>query len=134
MATLRRREGFVAAPPAQRADPIDQHGPSEGRLPSAHRALPGDGRAPGCVAPAGLAAASVDPLSHTYTSPEQVGSRRPGPIFLELDGGLMHDVEFEVDEFGWDYARCTCGWVSPPCPEKAIAADFYGDHRAEVSE
>ena len=34
----------------------------------------------------------------------------------------------DVDAEGWDFCRCDCGWVSPPCPDTETALDFWGDH------
>ena len=35
---------------------------------------------------------------------------------------------------GWDFSSCSCGWVSPPCPDTDTACDFWGDHlKAEVT-
>ena len=39
----------------------------------------------------------------------------------------------DVDAEGWDFCRCDCGWVSPPCPDTGTALDFWGDHIMEVN-
>ena len=43
-------------------------------------------------------------------------------------GGLDRDDE------GWDFCRCDCGWISPPCPDTETAVEFWGDHIMEVSD
>lgn len=40
-----------------------------------------------------------------------------------------HMLELTQDDDGWDIAKCDCGWVSPPCPDSATAAEFWADHR-----
>lgn len=44
-----------------------------------------------------------------------------------------HGITFEQDEGGWDIATCVCGWSGPPCPDKEIAADFWGAHLLEAA-
>lgn len=44
-----------------------------------------------------------------------------------------HSLDLDKDEDGWDYAACSCGWISPPCPDVETAADFYGEHRDQSS-
>lgn len=39
-----------------------------------------------------------------------------------------HFLELDQDPDGWDYARCSCGWESPPSPGADIAAEFHADH------
>ena len=29
------------------------------------------------------------------------------------------------DEQGWDFCRCDCGWISPPCPDTETAVEFW---------
>ena len=37
------------------------------------------------------------------------------------------------DDQGWDFSRCDCGWISPPCPDTETAVDFWGDHIMEAN-
>lgn len=40
-----------------------------------------------------------------------------------------HDsMRFGVDQEGWDFAICECGWISPPSPGRETAAEFWADH------
>ena len=41
---------------------------------------------------------------------------------------MTHSLTLTDDGDGWDVAECSCGWVSPPCPDTEIAAEFYADH------
>ena len=43
-------------------------------------------------------------------------------------GGLDRDDE------GWDFCRCDCGWISPPCPDTETAVEFWGDHVMEAND
>jgi hypothetical protein len=42
-----------------------------------------------------------------------------------------HGLAFLEDDLGFDVAQCDCGWIGPPCPDCATAAEFYFDHLAE---
>jgi len=44
-----------------------------------------------------------------------------------------HGCYFDEDDMGFYMARCACGWLSPPVPDKEDAADAYGDHRASTA-
>lgn len=47
------------------------------------------------------------------------------------------DHEFgglDTDADGWDFSRCDCGWVSPPCPDTDTAVEFWGDHIMEAND
>ena len=41
---------------------------------------------------------------------------------------MAHSLTLQQDDDGWDIAECSCGWVGPPCPDKEIAAEFWGQH------
>lgn len=47
-------------------------------------------------------------------------------------GGCGHCLTLDHDDDGWSISTCACGWVSPPCPDVEIAAEFYADHRLNV--
>lgn len=45
-----------------------------------------------------------------------------------------YTLMFERDEDGWWMAQCRCGWRLPASvPDADLAADAYGDHRADVA-
>ena len=45
-----------------------------------------------------------------------------------------HEMEYiGIDEQGWDFCRCDCGWISPPCPDTETAVEFWGDHVMEAN-
>ena len=41
---------------------------------------------------------------------------------------MDHDGELVTDNEGWNFAECSCGWVSPPCPSQTEAIGFLSDH------
>lgn len=41
---------------------------------------------------------------------------------------LHHELTTLTDDEGWGLAECTCGWISPPCPDRDTAAEFWADH------
>lgn len=43
----------------------------------------------------------------------------------------FHACDLDVDEDGWWFAACACGWISYPCPDRDVAVDAYGDHRGD---
>ena len=47
--------------------------------------------------------------------------------------GDFHSAEIDVDQDGWWFAVCACGWQGSPCPGREEAEDDYGDHRAWVA-
>ncbi len=45
----------------------------------------------------------------------------------------MHATsKFDTDDEGWFVVECECGWLGGQFPSADVAADAYGDHRAEV--
>ncbi len=46
----------------------------------------------------------------------------------------MHATRrFETDGEGWWVVECECGWLGGTFPSADVAADAYGDHRAEIA-
>lgn len=41
----------------------------------------------------------------------------------------FHTLTLDEDDGGWPYARCDCGWTSPPVPDNEIAAEVWADHK-----
>ena len=51
-----------------------------------------------------------------------------------MTGTYEHEMEYVgLDEQGWDFCRCGCGWISPPCPDTETAVEFWGDHIMEAN-
>ena len=38
------------------------------------------------------------------------------------------------DGAGFDFCRCSCGWLSPPSPDTEVALDFWADHIREEAD
>lgn len=47
---------------------------------------------------------------------------------------IHHGGLIQVDDEGWFFASCSCGWSSGPMPGQEDAMDAYGDHRAWVNQ
>lgn len=40
----------------------------------------------------------------------------------------LHSLDLDKDEEGWSISACSCGWISPSCPDDETAAEFFTDH------
>lgn len=41
---------------------------------------------------------------------------------------MSHQLDLTTDDDGWDIAECSCGWMSPACPDVTTAAEVWGGH------
>lgn len=49
-----------------------------------------------------------------------------------MDDDNLHALDDFTDSDGWDVTVCDCGWLSPPCPDKITAVNFWGQHLLEA--